>query len=84
METDVQSLAKGAEEVGYEFGSTVRSDMGRNAVLGEDVKKEQLRQSGGIDGVMRGDEDALLRQAIHDDKDGCESRRRRKVFNEVH
>ena len=37
------------------------------------VKKEQLRQSGGIDGVMRGDEDALLRQAVHDDKDGGES-----------
>ena len=72
------------EEVGYKFGSAVGSDMGRNAVLGEDVEKEQLRQSGGIDGVMHGDEYALLRQAIHDDKDGGESGRRQKVFNEIH
>ena len=73
METDVQSLAKGAEEVGYEFGSLVGSDMGRNAVLREDVEEEQLRQSGGINRVMRGDEYALLGQAIHDDEDGGES-----------
>ena len=72
------------EEVGYEFGSTVGSDMGRNAVLGEDMEKEQLCQSGGVDSVMRGDEYALLRQAIHDDEDGGESGRRRKVFNEIH
>ena len=84
METDVQSLAKGMEEVGYEFGSTVGSDMGGNAVLGEDVEKEQLRQSGGVDGVMRGDEYALFGQAIHNDEDGCESGRGQKVFNEVH
>ena len=84
METDVQSLAKGAEKVGYEFGSMVGSDVGRNAVLGEDVEKEQLCQSRGVNGVMRGDEYALLGQAIHDDKDGCESGRRWKVFNEIH
>ena len=59
--------------MGYKFGSMVGSDMGGNAVLGKDVEKEQLRQSRGVDGVMRGDEYALLRQAIHDDKDGCES-----------
>ena len=47
-------------------------------MLGEDVKKEQLRQSGGVNGVMRGDEYALLRQAIHDDKDGGESRQSRR------
>ena len=38
------------------------------------MKKEQLRQSRGINGVMHGDEYALLREVIHDDKDGCESR----------
>ena len=53
-------------------------------MLGKDVEKEQLSQSRGVDGVMRGDEYALLRQAIHDDKDGCESRQRQKVFNEIH
>ena len=53
-------------------------------MLGEDVEKEQLRQSRGVDSVMCGDEYALLRQAIHDDKDGCESGRRQKVFNEIH
>ena len=70
--------------MGYEFGSTVGSDMGGNAMLRKDMEEEQLSQSGGVDGVMRGDEYALLRQAIHDNKDGCESGRRRKVFNEIH
>ena len=59
--------------MGYKFGSMVGSDMGRNAVLGEDVEKEQLRQSGGVDGVVHGDEDALFRQVVHDDEDGGES-----------
>ena len=62
------------EEVGYELGSTVGSDVGRNAVLGKDVEKEQLSQSGGINSVMHGDEYALLREAIHNNGDGCESR----------
>ena len=70
--------------MGYELGSTVGSDVGGNAVLGEDMEKEQLSQSGGIDGVMRGDEYALLREVVHDDEDGCESGRRQKMFNEIH
>ena len=48
------------------------------------MEKEQLSQSGGVDGVMHGDEYALLRQAIHDDEDGGESRQRQKMFNEIH
>ena len=70
--------------MGYELGSTVGSDVGRNAMLGEDMEKEQLSQSRGVDGVMHGDEYALLREAIHDNKDGCESRQRWKVSNEIH
>ena len=42
-------------------------------MFGEDVEKEQLSQSRGINGVMHGDEYALLREVIHDDKDGRES-----------
>ena len=42
-------------------------------MLGKDMEKEQLSQSGGIDGVMCGDEYALLREAVHNDEDGCES-----------
>ena len=52
-------------------------------MLGEDVKKEQLCQSRGINGVMHGDEYALLREVIHNDEDGCESGQRRKMFNEI-
>ena len=48
------------------------------------MEKEQLSQSGGINSVMRGDEYALLREAIHNDKDGCESGRGWKMFNEIH
>ena len=53
-------------------------------MLGEDVEKEQLSQSRGVNGVMCGDEYALLRQVIHDDKDGGESGQRQKMFNEIH
>ena len=42
-------------------------------MFGEDVEKEQLGQSGSIDGVICGNEYALLREAVHDDEDGCES-----------
>ena len=59
--------------MGYKLGSMVGSDVGGNTVLGKDVEEEQLSQSGGINSVMRGDEYALLREAIHDDEDGCES-----------
>ena len=50
--------------MGYEFGSMVGSDMGRNTMLGKDMEKEQLSQSGGINGVMHGDEYALLREVV--------------------
>ena len=53
-------------------------------MFGEDMEKEQLGQSGRIDGVMHGDEYALLREAVHDDKDGCESGQRQKMFYEIH
>ena len=36
-------------------------------------RRNNFCQSGGVDSVMRGDEYALLGQAIHDDKDGGES-----------
>ena len=35
-------------------------------MFGEDVEEEQLGQSGGINGVMCGDEYALLREVVHD------------------
>ena len=53
-------------------------------MFGEDVEEEQLGHSRGINGVMHGDEYALLREAVHNDKDGCESRQRWKMFNEIH
>ena len=53
-------------------------------MLRKDVEEEQLSQSGGIDSVMCGDEYALLRQVIHNNEDGGESGRRRKMFNEIH
>ena len=37
------------------------------------MEKEQLSQSRGINRVVRGDEYALFRQAIHDDENGCET-----------
>ena len=53
-------------------------------MLGKDVEKEQLSQSGGVNGVMHGDEYALLGEAVHDDEDGCEPGQGQKVFNEIH
>ena len=53
-------------------------------MLREDVKQEQLSQSGRIYGIVHGDEDYLLREAVHDDQDGGEAGGGRQVFNEIH
>ena len=71
------------EEMGYELRSMIGSDVWGNTVFGEDMEEEQLSQSGGINGVMHGDEYALLRQVIHNDEDGGESGWRWKMFNEM-
>ena len=53
-------------------------------MLREDVKQEQLSQSGHIYGIMCGDEDYLFREAVHNDQDGGEAGGGWQVFNEVH
>ena len=53
-------------------------------MLREDVKQEQLSQSGHIYGIVRGDEDYLLREAVHDDQDGSKAGGGWQVFDEVH
>ena len=51
--------------MGDKFQSLVRSDVGRNTVLGEDVQYEELGKLGGCYGVMSGNEDGLLGQSIN-------------------
>ena len=48
------------------------------------MEYEQLRKLRGGDGVVRGDEDGLLCQAIDDDEDGGETIRFGKLLDEVH
>jgi len=38
----VQCSSEGMEEVGYEFRTTIGSDMARDTVLGKDVKNKEL------------------------------------------
>ena len=70
---DVEGLTQGVEEVRNELRSSIGSDVQGNAVLRKDVKQEQLSQSRRIYGIVCGDEDYLLREAVHDDQDGSEA-----------
>ena len=70
--------------MGDEFQSSVRSDVGRNTMLGEDVQYEELGKLGRHYGIMSGNKDGLLGQLINNDQDGRKAIRKWKLFNEVH
>ena len=69
MQLHVQSLSEGPEEVRYEFGSMIGCDMFGYSVLGEDVLEEQLRESGGVERVVRRNEYRLLSEPVDDNQD---------------
>ena len=70
--------------MGDKFQSSVRSDVGRDTVLGEDVQYEELGKLGRCYGVMSGNEDGLFGQLINDNQDGRKAVGKWELFNEVH
>ena len=67
-----------------ELGTTIRCDMGWNAVLGKYVDNEKFGQLCGSDGVVCGNEDALLGEVIYYYQDSSKPLRIWEVFNQVH
>ena len=58
--------------------------MPRYSVLREDVEYKEASQLYRGKSVMDQNEDFLLGESVNDNKDGCESSRGRKLFDEVH
>ena len=54
--------------MGDKFGSTIRSDMAWNSVLGGDVKNEELCKLLRHDRVVSRNEKSLLRETINNDQ----------------
>ena len=67
-----------------ELGTVIRCDMGRNTVLGKYMNNEEFGQLCGSDGVMCGNEDALLGEAIYYYQDSSKPFRIWEVFNGIH
>ena len=84
MESHAENVAERLEEVRDKFGTPIGGDMRRNAVLRENMKDKELCELFGGDGIVCWDVDSLLCETIDDDKDRCESRGWRKVFDEIH
>ena len=66
------------------LGPAIRHNMGRNTVFGKYMDNKELGQLSGSNGVMRGDENALLGETIYHYQDSGKSFRNREVFNEIH
>ena len=68
MQLHVQSDSERVEEMGHKFGSTIRSDMAWNSVLGEDVKNKELCKLLRCDHVVSHNEESLLGETINNDQ----------------
>ncbi|EJF59971.1 hypothetical protein DICSQDRAFT_63901 [Dichomitus squalens LYAD-421 SS1] len=84
VEVHVKDSSEGVEEVGHKFRATVRGDVGRNSVLGEDVLKEQFRELRSVECIVRRDEDGLFGEPVDDNQDVCETVRVWQLLDEVH
>ena len=73
VELHVEGFPEGSEEVRDKFRASVGGDMRWYAVLGEDMKQEELCKLGGCDGVMSRDENGLLGQSVNHNENGSEA-----------
>ena len=60
VESYSECFSKRVEEVGDEFQTSVRGDMGWDSMLGEHVHNEELGKLRGSDGVVSWNEYSLL------------------------
>ena len=72
--------------MGYKFGSAVRRDMRRNAVLGKYVNNKEFRQLSRSDSIQGRNENGVFCEAVYHYQD--RSIRivggRRELFDEIH
>ena len=52
--------------MGDELGTSIGGDVGENSMLRKDMEEKEFGQLWGSDHVVCRDEDALLREMIHD------------------
>ena len=83
MEFHVQGFAKRSKEVRDKLGAAIRRNMGRNTVFGKYMDNKELGQLSGSDGVMCGDENALLGETIYHYQDSSKPFGNQEVFNEI-
>ena len=84
MKFHVQGFAERSKEVRDKLGAAIRCNMGRNTVFGKYMDNEELSQLSGSDGVLCGDENALLGETIYHYQDSGKPFRNQEVFNEIH
>ena len=73
VELHVKGFPEGLEEVQDKFKASVGGDMCQYAMLGEDMKQEELCELRGPDGVMSQNENGLLGQSVNHDENGSEA-----------
>ena len=84
MEFHVQGFAERSKEVRDKLGAAIRRNMGRNTVFGKYMDNKELGHLSGSDGVVCGDENALLGETIYHYQDSGKPFRNQEVFNEIH
>ena len=84
MEGHSECFSERVEEVGHEFRTSVRGDMGWDSMLGEHMCNEELGELRGGNGVVGQNEYSLLQQAVHDDEDEGKSIGGGELLDEVH
>ena len=84
MEFHVQGFAERSKEVRDKLRAAIRCNMGRNTMFGKYMDNEELSQLSGSDGVMCGDENALLGETIYHYQKSGKPFRNWEVFNEIH
>ena len=84
MEFHVQGFSERSKEVRDKLGPVIRCNMGRNTVFGKYMDNEELGQLSGSDGVVCGDENALLGEMIYHYQDSSKPFGNWEVFNEIH
>ena len=66
------------------LGSMIRHNMGRNTMFGNYMDNKEFSQLSRSDGVICGDENALLGEMIYHYQDSGKPFRGWEVFNEIH
>jgi hypothetical protein len=79
----VEKFAQCTEESGYEFRSSVRCDVGRNSVFGENVNEEEPSELNRHNMPITSKQDNLLGCTVNDDTDAIKLAGIWEEFNEV-